>query len=34
MLRGAGFGFLYGVGIGIIYLAIVALRGRLARKTD
>jgi hypothetical protein len=34
MLRGAGFGFLYGVGIGIIYIAIVALRRRLARKED
>jgi hypothetical protein len=34
MLRGTGFGFLYGVGIGLIYIAIVTLRGRLARKTD
>ncbi|MGH7455627.1 MAG: hypothetical protein ACRENG_30005 [bacterium] len=34
MLRGAGFGFLYGVGIGIIYIAIVALRRRLARRVD
>lgn len=34
MLRGAGFGFLYGVSIGIIYIAIVALRRRLARRVD
>lgn len=34
MLRGAGLGFLYGVGIGILYIAIFALRGRLARKVD
>jgi len=34
MLRGAGFGFLYGVGIGLIYIAIIALRRRLARKVD
>jgi hypothetical protein len=34
MLRGAGFGLLYGVGIGIVYIAIVALRRRLARRVD
>lgn len=34
MLRGAGFGFLYGVGIGILYIAIVVLRRRLTRKVD
>lgn len=34
MLRGAGFGFLYGIGIGIIYIAIIALRRRLARGVD
>lgn len=34
MLRGAGYGFLYGVGIGSIYIAIVALRRRLTRKVD
>lgn len=34
MLNGAGFGFLYGVGIGILYIAIVALRRRLTRKVD
>jgi hypothetical protein len=34
ILRGAGFGLLYGVGIGIICIAIVALRRRLAQRVD
>jgi len=34
MLRGAGAGFLFGLGIGILNLAIVALWHRVARKAD
>jgi hypothetical protein len=34
MLRGAGLGFLSGVGIGVLYIAVTALQRRLTRKAD
>ena len=34
MLRGAGAGLLFGLAVGILYLAIAVLRRRVAQKTD